>query len=147
MPELCQENDRRLHIRSSDIDAEHAKELVETLRNIIENVTWGSCVGMAAPQVGINKRVFIALGKAYINPVIVHRSESTLRHTEGCYSVGPGICHTVARHNAIDIRYESEDGTHHSETLEGFTAQVVQHEYDHLEGVLISTRSKRNATE
>ncbi len=102
-------------------------------------------VGLASSQVGKNLRVFVIDldwshedGKP--NPIVminpeIHQSEGEIEHEEGCISV-PGIYATVRRPSRIEYSYFDINGKQHSEIAEGFKAVVIQHENDHLNGVL-----------
>jgi peptide deformylase len=106
-------------------------------------------IGIAAPQVGINKNVFWVqrFDKAdepfefYVNPKIVWRSALLRKGMEGCLSI-PDISGEVLRNYTIQVAYLDKDGNFHEEIVEGFTAVVFQHEYDHLNGVLFTDRLK-----
>ena len=94
-------------------------------------------VGLAAPQVGILKRiVVIDIGddNAYtlINPKIIE-ADGEQTGEEGCLSL-PGIHETVKRGNKIRVKYMDEDFVEHEEEVEGYLARVMQHEFDHLDG-------------
>ncbi len=72
---------------SEDFNFETDRPLLKELTTAArEGFGWGNLVGLAAPQIGIPKRFFIALEKMYINPTIVERSEEVFIGTEGCYS-------------------------------------------------------------
>lgn len=103
-------------------------------------LTWGEAVGLAAPQVGKNIRVFIALDQVYINPELTPVEEAgTTIHQEGCYSLERDrFDYKVTRHNEIVLRWQNRKGKWRKERIKGFRAQVIQHEYDHLEGRLCS---------
>lgn len=107
-------------------------------------------VGLAAPQIGKSVAVFIAKpnenGKAqvFINPEITTREKSTVkskkskkghRKLEGCLSL-PNIWGTVKRAPAITLSYQDENGKNYTKKFKGFMATIVQHEVDHLEGIL-----------
>ncbi|MCX7654409.1 MAG: peptide deformylase [Fervidobacterium sp.] len=96
-------------------------------------------VGLAAPQVGISMRFFgmdDGTGfKMIVNPEILEKSEEKEIGEEGCLSV-PGVFANIQRHRWIRVRYQDEHGVYHEELLEGYTARIFQHEYDHLDGVL-----------
>lgn len=104
-------------------------------------------VGIAAPQVGINKRLFMLQRfdkpdepfEAIINPHILWRSNLMQTGREGCLSI-PDTMGMVDRHYAILVQYQKTDGTVITEALEGFTAIIFQHEYDHINGVLFIDR-------
>lgn len=106
-------------------------------------------VGIAAPQVGINRNViwvqrFDKDGEpfeVYINPVIVWRSKLLRKGLEGCLSI-PEIRGDVLRNYTIKLRYLDKEGKPHEEMVEGFTAVIFQHEIDHLKGILFTDRLK-----
>lgn len=106
-------------------------------------------VGIAAPQVGINRNVFWVQRfdksgspfEFFINPAIIKHSILTRKGGEGCLSM-PGERGTVLRSYAIHVEYQTFDGGWHSEMLEDFTAVIFQHEYDHLRGMLFSDRMR-----
>lgn len=138
MPVLCQPNDPCLNQVSHEVSfSEDILDLAQKLRLLAHNPPWGTCVGLAAPQIGINKRIFVALDKIYINAKILYRSKEMGQHREGCYSIQPNTYHPTQRHKVIRIRYMTEFGQYRTDTLHDFEAQVVQHEYDHLEGIVI----------
>ena len=93
-------------------------------------------VGLAAPQVGILKRiVVIDIGEGpivLINPVILETSGEQTGE-EGCLSL-PGIHETVKRGDKIRVKYMDENFVEHEEEVEGYLARVMQHEFDHLDG-------------
>ena len=102
-------------------------------------------VGLAATQVGILRRFFVYQDEeeglhTLVNPVLVERSEALELAEEGCLSLGP-IRVPVERHVAVTITGQDVDGEDVRRDLEGMTARVVQHELDHLDGVLILART------
>jgi peptide deformylase len=105
-------------------------------------------VGIAAPQIGINKRVILVQRfdkpnepfEAYINPSIIQRSDLMALRTEGCLSVDDYRCE-VERSYAILINYFTVDGIFNTEMVEDFTARIFQHEIDHLDGILFPERT------
>lgn len=104
-------------------------------------------VGIAAPQVGLLRQVvavqrFDKEGEPfefYINPTIVSLSGEKEAGDEGCLSV-PDVYESVERWQQIVITYRDEEFVEHTETIEGFTAVIFQHETDHLKGVLFVDR-------
>lgn len=98
-------------------------------------------IGLAAPQVGVCKRLFVAknhiTGKIteYINPTIVPVSDKEFGFKEGCLSL-PGIFAVVKRPKEIEITYFDVDGVEHKEFATDLYSTVLQHEYDHLDGIL-----------
>lgn len=103
-------------------------------------------VGLAAPQVGLKKRLLVlnATGKpedelVLVNPRILERAGAPTLFEEGCLSF-PGIFAEVERPDACHVASFRPDGTAVEETFTGFVSRIVQHEYDHLEGVLLVDR-------
>ena len=107
-------------------------------------------VGLSAPQVGISKRVIIVdtastgMGetpalKAYVNPVIIAKSEQTEAGREGCFSTG-NVCGNVERSSEVTVEAYDRQGNRVTETWTGFTARIFQHEIDHLDGVRFPDR-------
>lgn len=104
-------------------------------------------IGIAAPQVGINRNVFWVQRfdkegepfEFYVNPKIVWRSALLRKGVEGCLSI-PDIRGDVFRNYTIRIKYWDQEGNFHEEMVEGFTAVVFQHEYDHINGILFTDR-------
>ena len=97
-----------------------------------------SCVGMAANMIGYSKRIIIVFLELFdlvmLNPVILKKS-GPFETEEGCLSL-PGVRKTT-RYRKITVRYQDEQLTLHTQEFTGWTAQIIQHECDHLEGILI----------
>jgi peptide deformylase len=110
-------------------------------------------VGLAAPQVGVSIRLFVVdaspfaeddpelagYKKIFINAEILNEEGMLWKFNEGCLSV-PTIREDIERKKEITIRYRDENFELHEETLSGLRARVVQHEYDHIEGILFTDR-------
>jgi peptide deformylase len=110
-------------------------------------------MGLAAPQIGKSIRVIVIdvtsladedpslkdFKKAFINPKVELLGEETIVMDEGCLSL-PKIREDVERLNKVRITYYDEDFVYHDEVYEGLKARVIQHEYDHLEGILFVDR-------
>ncbi len=122
-----------------DLLRDEAQAMVDTMDR-------ESGVGLAAPQVGLEKRLLVALqmkspddGDAppivMANPEILSRSRETWIFEEGCLSI-PGVRGDVTRPEVIEVRYRDLDGTERTITAEGMFARVLQHEIDHLDGRL-----------
>ncbi|MEM6625459.1 MAG: peptide deformylase [Pseudomonadota bacterium] len=101
-------------------------------------------IGLAAVQIGVPKRVIVMdisgedeppAPRYFVNPEILERVEDTLPYDEGCLSV-PDIFETVERPERVKLRYLNYDGEEIIEWAEGLYAVCIQHEMDHLEGVL-----------
>ena len=94
---------------------------------------------MAANMIGVHKNIIIihtetGEDKVMLNPVTVSQ-KGPYETEEGCMSL-PGVRKTT-RYRVITVRYEDENFKKHVETFSGFTAEIVQHEMDHLQGILI----------
>ena len=118
---------------ATKVDLPVVQDLEDTLKANREH-----CVGMAANMIGYRKRIIIvATGLAdmvMINPVITEKSEP-YETEEGCLSL-PGVRKTT-RFQKITVRYLDKKLAEHTQSFSGYIAQIIQHECDHLEGVLI----------
>lgn len=112
--------------------------------DMLETMYKAPGVGLAAPQVGILKRIVVIdvtrddePKKPYrmINPVILERSEACVMHDEGCLSV-PDQYAEVERFETVTVRYTDENGKEQTLNADGLLAIAIQHELDHLEGKL-----------
>jgi peptide deformylase len=107
-------------------------------------------IGLAAPQVGVSKRVIlVTLGEKLhlmINPEITSFSADCKTDEEGCLSL-PGEFGKVSRPRAITVKYLDEEGSEQVKNLTELDARVVQHEIDHLNGVLFADRLVKAPTE
>lgn len=115
-------------------------ELARLVEDMIETMVSAKGVGIAAPQVGVGWRIFAmetADGPAVlVNPVIVPRSKKTTVDVEGCLSC-PGKEVRVERLKEIDVSAKNLNGDSLKFTVKDWLARVVQHEVDHLDGILI----------
>ena len=126
-----------LKIKSKDVvseDLQIAKDLAETLET-----HKGGCVGMAANMIGIHKRIIAFYDNDKIvtmfNPEIISKSQP-YETKEGCLSL-LGEPRPVTRYKSIKVRYQDKYMKFHEKRFSGFTAQIIQHEIDHCNGVLI----------
>jgi peptide deformylase len=111
--------------------------------------------GLAAPQIGLLRRMFVYHVSedegpvVVVNPEIVERSDETVVGGEGCLSISLLIDEhhdvPVERHERITLRAQDLDGTVVEREVEGHEARVIQHELDHLDGILILDRTTREA--
>jgi peptide deformylase len=119
------------------------EEIRELIQNMIETMYAEGGVGLAAPQVGVSKRIIVLDTEekgviVFINPVIIKR-EGESKEEEGCLSV-PGIYSTVRRSSIITVEAMDLNEKKIQITQEGFLAIVLQHEIDHLDGYLFIDR-------
>ncbi|BDU50281.1 peptide deformylase [Haliovirga abyssi] len=127
-------------LRKKSIEVEKIDEnLKQLLKDMIETMYDAPGVGLAAPQIGINKKVVIidTDGKLrkIINPVILERFGEEEIAEEGCLSI-PNIYEKVKRPSKVKVKYLNEDGLEVTEEADGLLARAFQHEIDHLDGVL-----------
>ena len=124
------------------------KELKQLAKDMLETMHEANGVGLAAPQVNRTERICIAIigGKvvALVNPTITHRSKEKAIDQEGCLSL-PNIWLDVPRSVEITLEFMDLKGKKQERKLKNFDARVVQHELDHLDGVLIIDYAKAAA--
>ena len=114
------------------------------LEAMYETLEAADGVGLAAPQVGVDKRFFIVslpdgTKREFINPEITGFSVETNPYEEGCLSV-PGVYHDVVRPSKVIVKAQDANGVEFTLKASGLMARVIQHEYDHLDGVLFVDR-------
>jgi peptide deformylase len=120
--------------------AELIEDLKDTLAHWRATTTYGR--GIAAPQIGVLRRVvFLNIDRPWplINPEIVNRSPETMVVWDGCLSFLT-IFFQVTRHVWVDVRYQDPSGSWHEFRAEGDLSELLQHEIDHLDGVLALDR-------
>lgn len=139
-----------LRKETEEIDANYP-DLKQLIADMFETMYHSKGVGLAAPQIGLPIRLFIvdAAGfnedgeapelegfkRVFINPIIIEEKGKEWKFEEGCLSI-PGIGEEVARKPELTIEYYNENFELVEEKLDGLGARVVQHEYDHIEGIL-----------
>lgn len=128
-------------VPNQEIESKKFQNLID---DMIVTMKAASGVGLAAPQVNVSKRLFVMKpsmfkkAEAIINPVVEYLSDyGTKVSTEGCLSI-PGKKFKVERYKKLHIHYQDRKGEDKFEKASGFRAIVIQHEYDHLNGNLIS---------
>ncbi len=137
---------------AKDIDKEY-KNLSIFIEDMFETMYESDGVGLAAPQVGKSIRLVVVdatpmeeddpslkgFKKVFINAKITERSGESVSMEEGCLSI-PGIREDVIRQDKIRIEYYDENFETHDEYYEGISARVIQHEYDHVDGILFTDK-------
>lgn len=130
---------------------QNSEELSQLIENMWETMYNAKGVGLAAPQIGQSIKLFLVdteqleleneqgLKRAFINAEIINFSTAETIHEEGCLSI-PDINAEVQRPETITIRYLDEDFNEHTEEFTGFAARVIQHEYDHIQGILFTDK-------
>lgn len=116
-------------------------QLVATTKQMIATMYEGDGCGLAAPQVGLTLRLFVMdvsreanEPQCFVNPEIL-ATEGEIAREEGCLSL-PGVYVKVTRAEKITVRYQDEFGKSYTLTTDGLAAHCIQHELDHLDGVL-----------
>lgn len=135
-----------------DLSAPDAAEVIARLiPDMFETMYLADGVGLAAPQVGKSIRVLVVDGapladdmpelkdfkRAMINPVVLEESEETIEYNEGCLSI-PDINAGVVRPSRITVEYYDQNFDKRREELDNFACRMVQHEIDHLNGILFT---------
>lgn len=137
--------------READEIEENYPHLQELIDNMYETMYNAEGVGLAAPQIGKSIRLFVVdaspfeedepqlkgFKKTFINPIIVEEEGKEWAFSEGCLSI-PAIREEVKRKPKVTIEYYDENFNLLEETYEGLAARVIQHEYDHIEGILFT---------
>ncbi|MEQ8394254.1 peptide deformylase [Thalassobaculum sp.] len=127
--------------RSVDVVDDEVRQLID---DMFQTMYFAPGVGLAAPQVGVTKRVIVVdvAGKdekpqpiALVNPEIIWRSDATQVYEEGCLSL-PELYADVERSSHVKVRYLDRDGAEQVVEGEGLLAVCLQHEIDHIDGVL-----------
>jgi len=145
--------------QAKDIPEDYPK-LKELIENMWETMYGAYGVGLAAPQIGLPIRMFIidpspfaedddlsendkeqlqGLKKVFINPQITEETGDEWAFNEGCLSI-PEVREDVFRKPNIVIEYYDENFKKHTEEFTGLAARVIQHEYDHIEGILFTDK-------
>jgi peptide deformylase len=121
-----------------DFDTEDEEATAELAKDMVEALFHHGGVGLAAPQIGLRKRVFVMLTnplRICFNPRIVDQSEEKVELDEGCLSI-PDLILEISRPIHIKVRFALPNQEVLTETFTGMTARIFQHELDHLNGVL-----------
>jgi len=156
---LCEYPDPILHQKCERV-LRIDDELRSFLDDMLETMYADHGAGLAAPQVGVLKRMIVIDAEqededghhkkgnpmALINPEIIYKSEETIFFCEGCLSI-PEQRAEVERHQKIKVRYQDKTGAEKEIEAEDYLAVVLQHEIDHLDGILYIdhlSRLKRN---
>jgi peptide deformylase len=149
--------------KESEILTKEYPDLELLIANMFETMYAASGVGLAAPQIGKSIRLFVIDGspfaeddeeddevepdpravgmdgfkKVFINPIIEEETGEEWGFQEGCLSI-PKIREEVYRHEKIKVTYLDENFKKQTESFDGYAARIIQHEYDHIEGILFT---------
>ena len=138
-----------LRKETEDFVPEEKEELKQLVDDMFETMYNADGIGLAGPQIGLSRRIFVIdatpladefpelaeFKRVFINAQILERDGDQASDYEGCLSI-PGINEEVSRQTKVKIRYVDSDFKEHEEVIEGWAARVVQHEYDHIQGIL-----------
>lgn len=114
------------------------QELQRLAEDLVATCAAYGGAGLSAVQIGVSKRVFVIVDKVYVDPVVVGVG-TRVSMDEGCLSF-PGVVERVDRFPDALITYRDLMGNMHDEMLRGLPAQVAQHEYDHMDGIVLPAR-------
>ena len=137
---------------AQDIDSTYP-DIKQLIEDMFETMYHSDGVGLAAPQIGLSIRLIVIdaspmeeddpalkdFKKVFINAKIIERFGEKVLFKEGCLSI-PNLREEVERESSVRIQYLDENFIPHDEVFEGIPARVIQHEYDHLEGVMFTDR-------
>jgi len=146
--EILQLGNPTLRVKCSEVkrfDAEDLKQLITDLRDTLYDFRErnGFGHGIAAPQIGATQRVIfthVDEPLALINPIIVKRSVRQITLWDDCFSF-PNLLVKLNRNHSIEVRYQDEDGKEHTLAVEDSFSELLQHEIDHLNGILAIDRA------
>jgi peptide deformylase len=127
--------------------------LGQLIDDLFETMYFSEGLGLAAPQIGKSIRIFVIDGKpvaedepsladfkkVFINAQITERCGELKPMNEGCLSI-PNLREEVQRESHIRISYYDENWEHHNEVYDGYKARIIEHEYDHLDGILFTDK-------
>ncbi len=131
--------------------AKFDKKMKKFLREMTATMLAKDGIGLAAPQVGVNERIVILNLKigvrkwqtaALVNPEILDSSVATECDDEGCLSL-PGLVGAVERHSTATVKFLDENGAQRILELDELNARAIQHEVDHLDGILFIDRATK----
>lgn len=138
--------------KEADDIEEGSLDVKQLSEDMFETMYNANGIGLAAPQIGKSIRMFVVDGsplgddedekmsdfkKVFINPEIIEEVGKEWKYEEGCLSI-PDIREDISRKPALLINYLDENWEEHEEEFDGMKARIIQHEYDHIEGVLFT---------
>jgi peptide deformylase len=140
--ELLKESDKLLRRKAKRVDKIDDK-IRNIAANMVELMKEKGGIGLAGNQVGILKQIIVVLvkgePKVMINPEIIFTSEEEVGFVEGCLSF-PSQYHNILRPKSVTVKYRNLSGHPMLETHDGLVARVIQHEIDHLNGIVFTEK-------
>jgi len=145
MLKICKLGEEVLRKKSVPIKDEEINDELRTLaEEMFETMESANGVGLACPQIGKNIRMFVAeadddVKRVFINPQIIATSDDSVPYEEGCLSV-PQVYENIMRPSKVTVQAQDQNGKKFTLEAEGLLARIIQHENDHLEGVIFIDR-------
>jgi len=144
-----------LRQKALDVEVNMEGGLAQLVDDMIETMHHADGCGLAAPQIGISKRILVVDGnelserypylagfhREMINPVVTYQSEETSEYSEGCLSI-PNVDADIVRPKVIKVRYLDKNLEEKEEEFDNFAARMLQHELDHLEGIVFTDHAR-----
>ncbi len=148
IPEITHIGNPVLHTKTSRATVSEARKIAKKLQTALLRYRKATGVGrgIAAPQIGISKSVFVTyvgdMFQVYVNPRMIHASRTQNYFRESCLSARVLWC-DVKRPESVTLTWSDERGKKQTKTFVGLEARLVQHEYDHLQGVVCFDRAEK----
>ena len=144
-----------LREKAAPADLSRKEELRKLLDDMVETMHNADGCGLAAPQIGVSSRLLVVDGndlsdrypalkgfhREMVNPEVLEESEETSEYNEGCLSL-PGLDADIVRPRRIRVRYLDADFVEREEEFDDFASRMVQHELDHLDGIVFTDRAR-----
>ncbi len=158
--EIAQVGNKVIRQKACRVKFPLSKEDKKITKDLVDTMQSGVLVGLSAPQIGVSKQIFVTQPrttkyrneklsqlKVFINPKITRHSRKKKIGYEGCGSVAESnLFGEVNRSVNIDVEYYSEDGKKHKDAFDGFLARIIQHEIDHLNGIVFVDKLENTKT-
>lgn len=143
-----------LRDKAAEVSLDKKEEISGLIADMIETMHNADGCGLAAPQVGVSSRILVVDGRELtdrypelkdfhremINPTYTYQSDELSSYEEGCLSI-PGIDAQISRPKKIRVRYVNPDFQEVEEEFDNFASRMIQHEMDHLQGVMFVDRA------
>lgn len=133
-------------LRQKALDFERDNQIAEIFEELSSLMYAHDGIGLAANQVGVLERFFVMDISAdrksptlFVNPIIKSKSSEIQKIQEGCLSL-PGVYVDITRPQSIEVEYTNQDGKRLTESFSGLASTCIQHEIDHLDGILFPDR-------
>ncbi len=142
---IITEGDPRLRKKSLPVELNKIKDLKYFIKDLTQAMYEDDGIGIASPQVGENIRLIVVATAdgplVMINPEIKKKSWGQENGEEGCLSV-PGVFGIVRRHKSVRVKYYDKQNSESFMNAKGLMARVIQHEIDHIDGILFIDKAK-----